>query len=71
MLSAIVDWLASVVGAMAVLCWCAGWVFILIWLCNQLPMDGATQRATLSVAGLAGLGIALWTLKLALGIKRL
>lgn len=71
MLSAIVDWLASVVGAMAVLCWCAGWVFGAVYLGNLAPLDGTPQRFLLATMGLGGLALSLILLKKIVGAKRL
>jgi hypothetical protein len=70
-LSGILNWLAAVIAAMAVLCWCAAWPFSFVWVLALIPIDGMAQRALLSMGALAGLALSLVLLKKIVGAKRL
>lgn len=61
-LSEILKFLALVVGAMMVLAWCSGCMFGMLWISNQVPLDGMLERALNLVAAFGGLAFALLVL---------
>lgn len=70
-LSEILKFIATVIGAMLVLSWCAGCLFGFLWVAKQIPVDGMLQRAIHLAAAFGGLAFALLSLMRLLGEKRL